>query len=88
MAEGAALPRSEMEPTVTDGYARALELDAECLRIERRIDELTQASVEGRAVPRGELTTLTRRLQEASRQSAELRTLLAPLRKVVSRAAA
>jgi hypothetical protein len=88
MAEGQALPRSEMEPTVTDGYARALELDAECLRIERRIDELTEASVDGRTVARGEMAALLRRYQEATRQSADLRTLLAPLRKVVSRAAA
>jgi hypothetical protein len=88
MAEGQALPRSEMEPTVTDGYARALELDAECLRIDRRIDELTEASLEGHNAPRGELSALLRRYQEASRQSAELRALLAPLRKLVSRAAA
>jgi hypothetical protein len=88
MAEGPALPRSEMEPIVTDGYARALELDAECLRIEQRIDELTEASVEGHSVPRGELADLLRRYQEATRESAELRALLAPLRKAVSRAAA
>jgi Mg2+ and Co2+ transporter CorA len=88
MADGPALPRSEMEPTVTDGYARALELDAECLRIEQRIDELTADSAAGHAAPRGELSALLRRLQEANRQSTELRALLAPLRKVVSRAAA
>jgi Mg2+ and Co2+ transporter CorA len=88
LAEGQTLPRSEMEPTVTDGYARALELDADCLRIEQRIDALTQDSVEGHRIPRGELSDLLRRFQEASRQSAELRALLAPLRKVVSRAAA
>ena len=88
MAEGQALPRSEMEPTVTDGYARALELDAECLRIERRLDALTLDSIEGHSLPRGEMSKLLRRFQEASRQSAELRAMLAPLRKVVSRAAA
>jgi hypothetical protein len=87
LAEGQALPRSEMEPTVTDGYARALELDAECLRIDRRIDELTEASLQGDSAPRGELSALLRRYQEASRQSAELRALLGPLRKLVSRAA-
>lgn len=88
MAEGPALPRSKMEPIVTDGYARALELDAECLRIEQRIDELTDASASGRPAPRGELSALLERFQEASRQSTELRELLAPLRKIVSRAAA
>jgi hypothetical protein len=88
MAEGPALPRSKMEPIVTDGYARALELDAECLRIEQRIDELTNASASGRPAPRGELSALLERFQAANRQSAELRELLAPLRKIVSRAAA
>jgi len=87
MAEGPALPRSKMEPIVTEGYARALELDAECLRIERRIDELTEDTAAGREVARGELSQLLRHLHETSRQSAELRALLAPLRKVVSRAA-
>lgn len=88
VAGGQTLPRSEMEPTVTDGYAQALALDAECLRIEERIDALTQDSVEGHSIPRGELADLLGRFQEVSRQSAELRALLAPLRKVVSRAAA
>ena len=88
MAEGSALPRSEMEPIVTDGYARALELDAECLRIERRIDDLTHDTVVvGHEMPSGELSALLKRLQEATRQSTELRELLAPLRKIVAEAA-
>jgi len=88
MAEGSALPRSEMEPIVTDGYARALELDAECLRIERRIDDLTHDTVVvGHEMPSGELSVLLERLQEATRQSTELRELLAPLRKIVAEAA-
>ncbi|HKB20698.1 MAG TPA: hypothetical protein VKC65_06750 [Gaiellaceae bacterium] len=88
VAEGPALPRSEMEPIVTDGYARALELDAECLRIEQRIDELTEDAVEGHVLPRGELSNLLRRMHEANEQSRELRELLAPLRKICARAAA
>jgi Mg2+ and Co2+ transporter CorA len=77
-----------MEPIVTDGYARALELDAECLRIERRIDDLTHDTVVvGHEMPSGELSTLLKRLQEATRQSTELRELLAPLRKIVAEAA-
>jgi len=87
MAEGPAPPRSEMEPTVTDGYARALELDAECLRIEQRIDDLTEETAAGQEVPGEELSALLRRLHEASRQSSELRELLAPIRKVVAKAA-
>jgi hypothetical protein len=88
MAEGQTLPRSEMEPIVTDGYARALELDAECLRIEQRLDEMAEHTVVGHVLPGGELSGLLGRLHEASEQSRELRALLAPLRKVVSRAAA
>ena len=72
---------------MTDGYARALELDAECLRIEQRIDELTEETAAGQEVPRGELSALLKRLHEVSRQSRELRELLAPLRKVVAEAA-
>jgi Mg2+ and Co2+ transporter CorA len=87
MAEGPALPRSKMEPIVTDGYARALELDAECLRIEQRIDDLTEETAAGQEVPGEELSALLRRLHEAGRQSRELRELLAPLRKVVAKAA-
>jgi hypothetical protein len=87
MAEGPALPRSKMEPIVTDGYARALELDAECLRIEQRIDVLTEETGAGNDVPPGELSALLARLHEASQQSRHLRELLAPLRKVVANAA-
>lgn len=88
MAEGQTLSRSEMEPIVTDGYARALELDAECLRIEQRLDDLSYDAVEGHVLRRGELSDLLSRLHEVSEQSRELRALLAPLRKIVSRAAA
>jgi hypothetical protein len=87
MAEGPALPRSKMEPIVTDGYARALQIDAECLRIEQRIDELTEETAAGRDVPPDELPGLLRRLHDASEQSRELRELLAPLRKAVAKAA-
>ena len=37
---------TEMEDTLTDGYARALQLEAERLRLERRIGELAR-SVDG-----------------------------------------
>jgi len=86
-AEGAGLPRSEVEPTLTDGYARALQLDAECLRLEHRIDRLTAAVAEGREVPAGKLAGLLRRLREAEAQGVQLRALLAPLRRLVARAA-
>lgn len=86
-AQGAGLPRSEVEPTLTEGYARALELDAQCLRLEHRIDRLTREVAEGREVPRGKLAGFLRRLHETEQRSIELRALLAPLRELVAQAA-
>ena len=86
-AEGAGLPRNEVEPTLTEGYARALALDAECLRIERRIDRLTREVAEGRQISNGNLSSLLKRLHDTEEESADLRALLAPLREVVAQAA-
>jgi hypothetical protein len=85
--EGIHLPRREVEPTLTDGYARALELDAECLRLERRIDKLTRDVADGREVPAGKLSGLLRRLHETEQLGVDLRALLAPLRELVAKAA-
>jgi hypothetical protein len=87
-AEGASLPRNEVEATLTEGYARALGLDAECLRLEDRIERLTRDVAEGREIPAGKLSGLLRRLHETEQQSVELRTMLAPLRELVAEAAA
>jgi hypothetical protein len=87
-AAGAGLPRNEVEPTLTEGYARALELDAECLRLEQRIDRLTRDVAEGKQIPSGQLSGLLKRLHDTEQESADLRTLLAPLREVVAQAAA
>lgn len=87
-AEGVDLPRAKVEPTLTDGYARALELDGECLRLEHRIDRLMRELAEGHAVPAGKLSGLLQRLHETELRAAELRELLAPLRRLVSYAAA
>jgi hypothetical protein len=86
-AEGARLPRNEVEPILTDGYAHALELDAECLRLEHRIDRLTREVADGREVPAGKLSGLLRLLHETEEQGADLRVLLAPLRELVAKAA-
>ena len=86
-ADGASLPRNEVEPTLTEGYARALELDATCLRLEHRIDGLTRQVAEGRDVPDGKLSGLLRRLHETEQQSTDLRARLAPLRELVAKAA-
>ena len=87
IAEGADLPRNEVEPTLTDGYARALQLDAECLRLEHRIDRLTREVAEGREIPDGKLSGLLRHLHETEQRSIALRELLAPLHRLVARAA-
>ncbi|HEY3050337.1 MAG TPA: hypothetical protein VGJ40_01310 [Gaiellaceae bacterium] len=81
------LRRSEVEPTLTEGYARALELDAECLRLEQRIDRLTRDMSEGVSVPTRKLSGLLMRLHETEEQRADLRELLVPLREVVAAAA-
>ena len=86
-AEGAGLPRREVEPTLTEGYARALELDAECLRLEHRIDRLTMEIAAGHVVPAGKLSGLLRRLHETEQRGIQLRSLLAPLRELVAKAA-
>ena len=87
IAEGAGPPRSEVEPTLTDGYARALELDAECLRLEHRIDKLTRRVADGYDVPAGKLSGLLRRLHETEQRTVDLRAVLAPLRELVATAA-
>jgi hypothetical protein len=87
-AEGAGFPRDEVEPTLTEGYARALELDAKCLRLKSQIDRLTQAMADGRDVPSAKLSALLERLREAEQQTEDLRALLVPLRELVAKAAA
>jgi hypothetical protein len=87
-AEGAGFPRNEVEPTLTEGYARALELDAKCLRLKGHIDRLTQAVADGRDVPSAELSALLKRLHETEQQMEDLRALLVPLRELVTKAAA
>ena len=86
-AEGSGLPRNEVESTLTECYARALQLDAECLRLEHRIDSLTREVAEGHQIPSGKLSGLLTRLHDTELESADLRALLAPLREVVARAA-
>jgi len=86
-AAGAGFPRAEVEPTLTEGYARALELDAQCLRLEHRIDRLTRELADGREVPTGKLSGLLRRLHDTEQRSTELRALLVPLRRLVAYAA-
>jgi hypothetical protein len=68
---------TEMEDTLTDGYARALQLEAERLRLERRIGELAH-SVDGREEAE-ELKALAGRLRDVDVELEGLRNRLGAL---------
>lgn len=63
----------ELEHTLTDGYAAALGLEGECLRIGKRIGELR---VDG-----SESSQLRGRLRETEEELSRLRDLLSVLRR-------
>lgn len=77
---------TEMEHTLTDGYARALELEAERLRLERRIGELAH-NLDGPEEAR-ELRGLATRLRTADEDLASLRDVLGALQQHVDDARA
>jgi ABC-type phosphate transport system auxiliary subunit len=70
---------TEMEDTLTDGYARALQLEGERLRLERRIAELAH-ELDG---PEGayELKSLATRLRDVDAELDGLRSQLGALQK-------
>jgi ABC-type phosphate transport system auxiliary subunit len=76
--QSADLPR--IERTLTDGYARALSLEAERLRVERQIAEIASALARGDEAQMAELSALGRRLKDSDDALTKLRTLLAALR--------
>jgi hypothetical protein len=86
-SEGVSVPRKDVEPTLTEGYARALELEATCLRLQRHIERLTRAVAEGRDIPSGEFSVLLKRLHDTEQLMQDLRALLVPLRELVAKAA-
>ena len=70
--------RSRVERTLTDGYASAMALEAERLRLERRIGEVAaQVSVRNPGAKTEELEDLSIRLSRASTDLRRLRELLA-----------
>ena len=80
--------RAHLERTLTDGYASAMSLEAERLRIERRIGEVAgQVSVRNRGAKTEELESLSLQLRRASEDLTHLRGLLTTLRRRVSAAA-
>ena len=67
-----------IEHTLTDGYARALALEGESMRIEREIGELLTKLKDGRKTT--ELSALAERLARNETEVAGLRELLTVLR--------
>jgi uncharacterized protein involved in exopolysaccharide biosynthesis len=76
---------AQIERTLTDGYAHALELEAERSRLERQIAKVTQGIEDGDPAENArELASLTRRLDGTSGRLAKLRGRLADLRRYAS----
>lgn len=73
--------RARLERTLTDGYAQAMTLEGERLKLERRIGEVaSEVTVEQRGAKTEELAELSQRLRRASMELAHLRQLLAAAR--------
>jgi hypothetical protein len=73
--------RARLEETLTDGYAWALKLDAECARLEGTIGTLAAELGHGSSEQQAqELSRTARRLARAKRDLAALRRLLSALR--------
>ena len=80
--------RARFERTLTDGYARAHSLEAEQLRIERRIGKIAGEMRErDRDLKADELAELSLRLSRASVDLMHLRKLLAAARRRAATAA-
>jgi DNA repair exonuclease SbcCD ATPase subunit len=78
-------PGADAENTLMDGYARALELEGERSRLERRLAELTTALSEGRESERlPELRSLRERIAKADAEVSHLRAALSLVRRRVS----
>jgi ABC-type phosphate transport system auxiliary subunit len=80
--------RAQLERTLTDGYASALSLEAERLRLERRIGQVAvQVSERNKDVKADELADLSLKLSRASGELRQLRERLVTLRRRASAAA-
>ena len=80
--------RAHMETTLTDGYARALALEAELWRLQRQIGAIAADLADGNGGPRTkELASLARRLAASEEEHASLRDSLVSLRERIALAA-
>jgi hypothetical protein len=85
LIESEARDLTQIEHTLTDGYAAALSLEAERWRIERRIAEVTQGIQRGDTAKKArELASLSKRLDGNAGALANLRTVLGELRRHAS----
>ncbi|HYZ18658.1 MAG TPA: hypothetical protein VE615_03860 [Gaiellaceae bacterium] len=84
---GAAPARDRLELTLTEGYAAALALDGDRMRLERRIEQLTFSFAEGDESRPEELRRLIARLHAVEDDLADLRALLEKLRRRAAKAA-
>ncbi len=74
--------RDQVERTLTDGYAYALSLETEHLRLEKRISEVAHGIQRGDMTKMArELSTLTRELDGTNDDLAKLRSALGVLRR-------
>jgi hypothetical protein len=78
IADGTA-DREQIERTLTDGYAHALTLESERLRLQKRVDELTHRQDSG--ADGKELKLLARELDGNALDLSNLRRALAELRR-------
>jgi len=72
---------AQLERALTDGYARALSLEAERWRLEQRIGQLTGTIASGGAKSQRELSELVRLLKRQEGDIGALRADLGQLRK-------
>jgi hypothetical protein len=79
-APGAEHDVDELERLLTDGYAEALSIEAETLRLDKRLAAAARELGDGSVDKAHELTTLAHELDERSGDLAALRRLLAELR--------
>src|SRR4029077_18632679 len=82
LLDGQTRDLDEIEGTLTDGYAKALSLEAESWRLERRVAVLSQEIEQGDILTNArELAAVARGLERNGEDLAELRRLLAALRR-------
>jgi ABC-type phosphate transport system auxiliary subunit len=82
LIDGPASDLETIERTLTDGYAQALNLEAEKWRLEKRAAEVAQGLQRGDTAKKvRELSTLARRIDVSTGDLADLRSLLSDLRR-------